>query len=298
MLNATSGNAPASEAGGTDVIAVLSALMEAQIPGPGETLVFDPLPSSFPPARLDVPHGDVDHKMLGQWGILTLFTKLSLETILQVLCAILMERSVVVICSDLGALSAVMLAFLPLIRPFKWQGMFCPVLPESLHDFLDSPVPLLVGVMGLPTVSLDNNYLIYLNLDSDVLQHAADQPIPPIANQAQLSQRLEGFHSRLNKGHPGSPKPDGNLTKEEQSAIVDGILTVMKLYYISLLDMLQARAIVSAGQDDGLTANMLRKRVADEVAKEDRAFMRAFLETQVLHALCSELYHDPALDAE
>ena len=189
-----------------------------------------------------------------------------------------------------------MLAFLPLLRPFKWQGMFCPVLPESLHDFLDSPVPLLVGVQGLPTVSLDNNYLVYLNLNSDVLQYSADMPIPSIANQSQLSERLSGFHSRLNESvHPGSPRPDGNqsMTKEEQSAVVDGVLTVMKLYYISLLDMLQARAIVSAGQDEGLTANMLRKRVADEVPREDRAFLRSFLETQLLHSLCTELYHDP-----
>ena len=68
----------------------------------------------------------------------------------------------------------------------------------------------------------------------------------------------------------------------------------MKLYYISLLDMLQARAIMSAaGQDDDgeLSSEMLRKRVACEVPREDRAFMSSFLETQILHALCVELYH-------
>ena len=115
-------------------------------------------------------------KLLGHWGLVTLFSKLSLDTILKLLCCVLMERSVVVICSDLGALSATMLGLLPLLRPFRWQGkssnltpptlasltpqpqpcregMFCPVLPDELHDFLDSPVPLLVGVQGLPAVS-------------------------------------------------------------------------------------------------------------------------------------------------
>ena len=60
--------------------------------------------------------------------------------------------------------------------------------------------------------------------------------------------------------------------------------------------MLKARAIVSAGQndedDDGLTAEIMRKRVASELPEADRPFMSAFLDTQIFNALCTELYHD------
>jgi len=305
MLGAAGG--PDSMCGAADVIQVLDAFLQVKVPQAGEGLIFEPLPS-FPPSHFDCPMGDDSNrhglsemhaKMLAHWGLVTLFTKLRLDTIMQLLCSILMERSVVVICSDLGALSAAMLSLLPLLRPFRWQGMFCPVLPDELHDFLDSPVPLLVGVQGLPTVSLANNYLVYVSLDSDLVECSADQPIPPLANQAQLKQKLQGFQERLLGGKLGSPHIAEGLTKEDQAAIVDGILTVMKLYYISLLDMLQARAIMSAaGQDDDgeITSGMLRKRVASAVPREDRAFMSGFLETQILHALCTELYHQPAGD--
>lgn len=294
MLAVTCGDA--ATAGAADIVKVLEAFLHTQIPMPGETIHFNPLPAEFPAVSFERPH---DSKLLAYWGCVTLFTRLSLDTILQVLCCILMERSVVVICSDLATLSAAMLSLLPLLRPFKWQGMFCPILPSRLHEFLDSPVPLLVGVQGLPSVSLENSYLVYLSLDSDMLQFSDGTSIPPIANQSQLRDRLSVFHERLQRGSTfiGSPRPnDGaTLTKDEQHALVDGILTVMKLYYISLLDMLKARAIVSSGQndddDDGLTAEIMRKRVASELPEADRPFMHEFLDTQIFNALCAELYH-------
>ena len=33
-------------------------------------------------------------------------------------------------------------------------------------------------------VSLENKYIVYVALDSDLVEAAAEQPIPPIANQA------------------------------------------------------------------------------------------------------------------
>ena len=33
----------------------------------------------------------------------------------------------------------------PLLYPFVWQGIYIPVLPINLHEYLDAPVPFIVG---------------------------------------------------------------------------------------------------------------------------------------------------------
>ncbi|KAA8528387.1 hypothetical protein F0562_035742 [Nyssa sinensis] len=45
-----------------------------------------------------------------------------------------------------GILSALVLSVIPLIRPYQWQSLLMPVLPDDMVDFLDAPVPYIVGV--------------------------------------------------------------------------------------------------------------------------------------------------------
>lgn len=41
----------------------------------------------------------------------------------------------------------------PLLRPFKWQGLLIPILPSTLHEVLEAPVPFITGTE-------QSNYLI------------------------------------------------------------------------------------------------------------------------------------------
>ena len=51
------------------------------------------------------------------------------------------------ICSsNLALLTPVQEALLALLFPFVWQGCYVPVLPKSMLELLQAPVPLLVGV--------------------------------------------------------------------------------------------------------------------------------------------------------
>ena len=127
----------------------------------------------------------------------------------------LTECSLVVMSSELGAVSSFVMSLKSMLCPLAWQGscycclhaaisccfwlgMFVPVLPERLHSFLDAPVPLIVGapayrvcstramsvvsgVHGMPSVAL-NSHHVYLSLDSDMLQTSTD--ILPLVNQA------------------------------------------------------------------------------------------------------------------
>ena len=42
------------------------------------------------------------------------------------------------------------LSIIPLLRPFVWQGPLIPILPLSLIEYLQAPVPFIVGILKLP----------------------------------------------------------------------------------------------------------------------------------------------------
>ncbi|KAK9988825.1 hypothetical protein SO802_029064 [Lithocarpus litseifolius] len=83
---------------------------------------------------------------LSVWAISCICGSLRLENVLTLFAAALLEKQIVVVCSNLGILSASVLSIIPLIRPYQWQSLLMPVLPNDMLDFLDAPVPYIVGV--------------------------------------------------------------------------------------------------------------------------------------------------------
>ncbi|KAI5447501.1 hypothetical protein KIW84_015089, partial [Lathyrus oleraceus] len=83
---------------------------------------------------------------LSVWTTSTTCRVLSLDTLLALLTGVLLEKQVVIVCPNLGVLSAVVLSLIPMIRPFQWQSLLLPVLPAKMIDFLDAPVPYIVGI--------------------------------------------------------------------------------------------------------------------------------------------------------
>lgn len=85
-----------------------------------------------------------------EWALPTLLKSLSLDNLLLALGCALTEMQVVFKCADITALSCCVVAVTSLLRPLKWA---CPVivtLPSHLHIYLESPVPVVLGVTGLP----------------------------------------------------------------------------------------------------------------------------------------------------
>eukprot|EP00267_Zea_mays_P047153 XP_020399584.1 uncharacterized protein LOC103640447 isoform X5 [Zea mays] len=78
---------------------------------------------------------------LSIWTMATVCRSLSLESVLGLFTGVLLEKQIVVICPNLGVLSAILLSIIPMIRPFQWQSLLLPILPRKLIDFLDAPVP-------------------------------------------------------------------------------------------------------------------------------------------------------------
>jgi hypothetical protein len=79
------------------------------------------------------------------------FSFFPVETIVRIHSLLLLEKSLVVIGTDLTLVSIVTTAFVHLLQPLKWAGIFVPILPPLAHEVLDAPVPFIIGV-DLPGV--------------------------------------------------------------------------------------------------------------------------------------------------
>ena len=86
------------------------------------------------------PNGDVI------WYCSCLFSSISLNNFYKVLLSVMLEKSVVFVSENLGLLTSSVLGIYKLLKPFQWPHVIVPVLPYSLYEILDAPVPVLLGV--------------------------------------------------------------------------------------------------------------------------------------------------------
>ncbi|CAA0833412.1 DENN (AEX-3) domain-containing protein [Striga hermonthica] len=152
-----------------DLLQILSNYHSLPLPPRGSEIVFQPLehlePIEYfrpPLSSLDLCGKNLDYKLgdykevsqvniklaaaeeslaLSLWPTATICRVLSLESILALVTSVLLEKQVVVLCPNLGVLSAIVLSLIPIIRPFEWQSLFLPILPVKMLDFIDAPVP-------------------------------------------------------------------------------------------------------------------------------------------------------------
>ena len=108
----------------------------------------------FVRARGDVEAGqsvwDGDGAAVLEWALPILFQRLRLNLVLRALAALLAEVTVVVECADEADLSACVLGLVTLAKPLHPAGPLIVVLPDQYLDYLDSPVPVVLGVAKAP----------------------------------------------------------------------------------------------------------------------------------------------------
>lgn len=83
---------------------------------------------------------------LEEWSTAVLIKFFPADVIVHVHASLLLEKSLVVLGSDPTFVSIICTAFLHLLKPFKWAGIFVPLLPPLAQEILDAPVPFIVGV--------------------------------------------------------------------------------------------------------------------------------------------------------
>ena len=67
---------------------------------------------------------------------------------------VLLEHQVLVYSSEFDKLMLVCESITSLMYPFKWPHVYVPILPPSLENFLDAPVPYIMGLLR-PTTDVE-----------------------------------------------------------------------------------------------------------------------------------------------
>ncbi|XP_039030840.1 uncharacterized protein LOC120165366 [Hibiscus syriacus] len=221
---------------------------------------------------------------LSVWTTATICRVLSLDGILAVLAGVLLEKQVVVVCPNLGVLSAVVLALIPIIRPFQWQSLLLPVLPVTMLDFLDAPVPFLVGVQDKPAhlkMKTTSN-LVQVNLPKKQVKTCC---VPPLPQRKELVSELGPIHSRLSYEGSIAKKHPTYRCNEAQAEAATQFLAVMREYLESLCENLRSHTITNVQSNDDRVSILLKDSFIDSFPAKDQPFIKLFVDTQLFTVL-------------
>lgn len=129
------------------------------------------------------------------YSLAPIFELFDVKTIIHVTALILCEFRVLIHSTQLSLLTPVAEGFCALIYPFRWQHPYVPILPRVLSEYLQAPLPYILGVHSswIPSF-LENGrpeHLVLVDVDRGTIH--VQEPLGPM-----LPQRFaRGLHQRL-----------------------------------------------------------------------------------------------------
>ncbi|CAK9140998.1 unnamed protein product [Ilex paraguariensis] len=185
---------------------------------------------------------------LSVWAVACLCGALRLEHVLTFFAGALLEKQIVVVCSNLGILSASVLSIIPLIRPYQWQSLLMPVLPNDMLDFLDAPVPYIVGVKNR-TAEVQSKLTNVILVDASKNQ-VKSPTMPQLPQHKELYYSLSPYHAKLvGESYLGRKRPVYDCTDVQVEAAM-GFLAVLRSYLDSLGSTLRSHTITNVQSND------------------------------------------------
>ena len=113
-----------------------------------------------------------------------LFECLDVHNVYKIWHALLLERQVLITCTQLSLLTTICEILVSLLFPMRWSHAYIPVLPSFLLSFLSAPMPFLCGIDKtlLSDAVLDlSNECIVVDLDTNQVTMGPTTPyLPPL----------------------------------------------------------------------------------------------------------------------
>ncbi|XP_042514302.1 uncharacterized protein LOC122088973 isoform X3 [Macadamia integrifolia] len=222
---------------------------------------------------------------LSIWTTATVCRVLSLETFLALLSGVLLEKQVVVVCPNLGVLSATVLSLIPLIRPFGWQSLLLPVLPQKMLDFLDAPVPFIVGIQQKPSkLKMKTSNLVHVNIFKDQVKMCY---LPALPRHRELVSELRPIHAILScENSIAKRHPVYRCNKvQSQAEAAEKFLNIMRSYLESLCSDLRSHTITCVESNNDKVSLLLKDSFIGSFPLRDQPFIKPFVETQLFSVL-------------
>lgn len=220
---------------------------------------------------------------LSIWTTSTICHSLSLETVLTLFAGVLLEKQIVVICPNLGVLSAIVLSIIPMIRPFQWHSLLLPILPKKMLDFLDAPVPYIVGLQHKPTnIKMKTANLIQINVSKEKVKACS---MPRLPGYKELVSDLGPIHARLSCENSIAKRHPVYKCSEVQAEAAGQFLNAMRRYLESLCSNLRSHTITNVQSNNDKVSLLLKDSFIDSFPTKDRQFVKLFVETQLFSVL-------------
>ncbi|KAH1116846.1 hypothetical protein GLYMA_17G050100v4 [Glycine max] len=221
---------------------------------------------------------------LSVWAVACLCGTLRLENVLTFFAGVLLEKQIVVVCSNLGILSASILSVIPLIQPYRWQSLLMPVLPNDMLEFLDAPVPYVVGIKN-KTSELQSKFTNVILVDADRNQ-VKSPTIPQLPRQKELVSSLRPYHATLvGESYLGRRRPVYECT-EVQIEAAKGFLSVLRSYLDSLCYNIRSHTITNVQSNDDKVSLLLKESFIESFPYRDQPFMKVCFFLSLHHTLC------------
>lgn len=239
------------------------------------------------------PAGDDDEQLV-DFCLAALLKLVPLDHILILLAGILQEVQVVIVSRQVSIISAVVMGFIPLMRPYIWQGTFIPVVPLSLEECIHSPMPYIMGIQHVSQDSVEvlDDVLIWDADAADFLSRPTN--IIPLPYVQQLHEKLEPLHNTIYRSSEARRRecylqPYSNTAEEIENC--NQVLLVLRNYHKDMHSVIK-RGIDSISRFDIAKPRHLTKLVIAVGDDHYSPFLKRFVGTQHWHFF----YHNVQLD--
>ncbi|KAF7818482.1 DENN domain-containing protein 5B [Senna tora] len=238
----------------------------------------------FEPAKVNAKLAAAEEALaFSIWATATICRVLSLESLLALIAGVLLEKQVVVVCPNLGVLSAAVLSVIPMIRPFQWQSLFLPVLPQTMFDFLDAPVPYIIGIQHKPAdLKIKTTNLILVDVLKDQVKMCY---MPRLPRHKELISQLGPFHAKLSCESSTAKRQPVYRCNEFQAEAATQFLDIMWRYVESLCSDLRLHTITSVQSNSDRVSLLLKDSFIDSFPSRDRPFIKQLVDTQLFSVL-------------
>ena len=217
----------AKEEANTDQLSLLEEYANCDCVYPGYFITINsPLSNIHYQCELDLSVIDIG------WLCPSLFSAVSLEDLVFLMSALAQEKSIIFVSHNLGLMTSCVLGLQALLRPLKWPHVLIPVIPNSLRDLVEAPVPLLAGLPGSYPTKKNQLNVIWVLLDEPRKSKKIQGPLSVIKevqepNALELRQKLNYFYSAFEENKLYKQKPNSieiaNCWKEYWKGILNSV---------------------------------------------------------------------------
>jgi len=197
------------------------------------------------------------------------------KDLFKLFCASLLEKKISIISKDLRVLSAIVFAFIPLLRPFIYQSVIIPIIPSKLFSLIDAPVPFIIGFTQKPT-SVPDDVIVY-DLEDKSLK--TPEILPEIPRFREFELEFLKYYNQLKSTFEVNKTP--YVTTSKQLRLAKHISGLFEKYLSSLFDGFRNYCIRDLTQRNKPITVFMKDSFLESIPKADLPFYTAFLQTQM-----------------